>query len=85
MELFHTLFPVMATIKTDITCVLAAHFINGGSPVWSTAGNHLHRTDAQEPSPHYFHPSMGKDQSWLMPFRIGCAAPGSEGRVQVAP
>lgn len=84
MQLFPTLFPVMATFKTDVECVLAAHSINGESPVWSAAENCLYWVDVQEPSLHRFDPATGKDQSWLMPSWIGCAALGTAGRVLVA-
>ncbi len=64
--------------------MLAAHAINGESPAWSVAEQVLYWIDVREPSLHRFDPATGKDQFWRLPSWIGCAVPGTGGRVLMA-
>ena len=64
--------------------MLSAHAINGESPAWCAEERVLYWIDVREPSLHRFDPATGRDQFWLLPSRVGCVAPGGNGKVLLA-
>ena len=68
----------------EIRCVLNARAINGESPAWEPTEKKLYWIDVKKPSMHRFDPATGEDEHWDLPYWIGCAVPGGQGRVLMA-
>ncbi len=62
-----------------VTSVLAAHALNGESPVWDGRRQRLFWVDIRAPALHEFDPATSAGRRWDMPSWIGCCAPCPDG------